>query len=115
MLGKIPLKTVEVCILPDIKVIPSGNTVGVTLKTTGVLVLGTGAVNDSENNEIEPAKGILQSGDLIIEADGISLEKKEDLISAVDAKNGEVINLTIKRDGEVKKVDVTPAKSNRCV
>lgn len=112
MLGKIPLKTVEVCILPDIKVIPSGNTVGVTLKTTGVLVLGTGAVNDSENNEIEPAKGILQSGDLIIEADGISLEKKEDLISAVDAKNGEVINLTIKRDGEVKKVDVTPAKSN---
>lgn len=40
LFGKIPLKTVKVNVVPDLKVIPGGHTIGVKLKSAGVLVVG---------------------------------------------------------------------------
>ncbi|MBO5149969.1 MAG: SpoIVB peptidase, partial [Anaerotignum sp.] len=57
--------------------VPVGKTVGVTMDTKGLLVLGTGSVTGEDNCIYTPCKGILQAGDLLLEADGQILENKE--------------------------------------
>lgn len=111
LFGIIPIKTVSVQVIPQMELIPCGNTVGVTMSTEGVMVLGTGYINNTEEEAVEPAKGILKSGDLILMAEGIELKTKEDLADAIEKNAGKDINLTIMRDGEKMKVKVTPVKS----
>lgn len=112
LLGIVPIKTVKVDIMSDMEVVPCGNTVGVRINTDGVMVLGTGLVNGSDGNEHEPAKGILKSGDLILEANNKELKNKEQLIEQVEKYDGNPINLKIKREEEVIQTSIIPIKSN---
>ena len=50
--------------------IPSGRTVGITMDTDGLLVLGTGSVNGGTKQDTAPCKGVLQAGDMILKANG---------------------------------------------
>lgn len=111
LFGLIPVKTVSAYVLPNTEVVAGGMAVGVTMNTQGVMVLGTGYVNQENDEVAEPAKGILKSGDLILEADGKELKNKEDLIETVEEKGKEAISFTIKREGEQKQVEVTPVES----
>src|SRR5690606_25659116 len=40
LFGKIPIKTVKVNVVPDLKVIPGGQTIGVKIQSDGILVVG---------------------------------------------------------------------------
>ena len=40
LFGAIPIKTVKVNVVPDLKVIPGGQTIGVKIKSAGILVVG---------------------------------------------------------------------------
>ena len=67
-LGFVPLKTVEIQQkeLPQVR--PGGNTIGIFMKTKGILVVGTGSVTDADGMEREPSLGILKSGDYIVKS-----------------------------------------------
>ena len=106
----IPVKTVPVSVLPDAMVIPCGNTVGISFSTEGIMVLGTGKVVDINGEDHQPSKGILRSGDLILKAQDIALEEKEDLMEVVEQEEEEV-KLTIKRGDQIQDVFITPVKS----
>jgi stage IV sporulation protein B len=69
--------------LSDIKVIPSGEPVGIYLKTDGVMVVATGEVKDSEGQLCCPSEGILETGDYITEINGVSVTTKKELIAQV--------------------------------
>ena len=58
------------------ELIPSGRTVGVTMDTKGLLVLGTGSVDGEKAQNATPCKGVLQTGDLILEANWQIIENK---------------------------------------
>ena len=91
--------------------VPVGKTVGVTMDTQGLLVLGTGSV-DGENDRIyTPCKGILQAGDLLLEADGQTLENKEMFLEAVEKSEGRAVSLRLQRGGREKEVSVKPVYS----
>ncbi|MGN1231812.1 MAG: SpoIVB peptidase [Anaerotignum sp.] len=90
------------------ELIPVGQTVGVTLDTKGLLVLGTGFVRDSSNETYEPSKGVLKIGDLILQADGKNLENKEAFLQAVEGSGGRTMELLLERDGRQKEVKITP-------
>lgn len=79
----IPVKKVELNVLPDGEYVPSGETVGIVIETDGVLVLGTGAVKTASGDKIEPCRGILRSGDLIKSVNGEKVHTKEELAAAV--------------------------------
>ena len=111
LFGLIPIKTVSVDILPDTEIIPSGKAIGVFMDTDGVMVLGTGYVNNKDNNISEPSEGLLKSGDLILEANGKSLESKEDLMEVVNNSKGEIINFLIQSNGKQKNIDIAPILS----
>lgn len=111
LLDALPLKTVQAQVLPQTELVPVGRTLGVTMDTKGLLVLGTGFV-DGENNEVyEPSKGVLETGDLILRANGRILENKEAFLETVENSGGQTLRLTLRRGGTEKEVEITPAFS----
>ncbi|MGN0136438.1 SpoIVB peptidase [Anaerotignum sp.] len=93
------------------ELVPVGQTVGVTMDTKGLLVLGTGFVNGADNETYEPSKGVLKIGDLILKADGESMENKEAFLEAVESSGGETMKLLLERNGRQKEVKITPVFS----
>ena len=91
--------------------VPMGKTVGVTMDTKGLLVLGTGSVDGEDHCSYTPSKGILQAGDLILEADGKTLENKETFMKVVEESKGEILTMRIERNGREKEVSVRPVFS----
>ena len=51
-LGFVPLKTVEIQQKELPQVLPGGNTIGIFMKTKGILVVGTGSVTDADGMEL---------------------------------------------------------------
>lgn len=111
LFGMIPLKTVKVDVISDIQVVPCGNTIGVRISTDGVMVLGTGYVNSEDGNIYEPGKGVVKSGDLILQANNKELMTKEQLIDQINQSDGKPVNLKIKRQDEIIQTSIHPMKS----
>ena len=107
-----PLREVTLDILPNLKVVPGGITVGVRINTDGVMVLGTGAVTDINGNQHNPSYGKLRAGDLILSANGRDLTSKEDLVAAI-AESNDTLTLQIKRDNETSWTTINPIESGR--
>ena len=110
LLGILPLKTVNVEVLPDKPLVVSGQAVGIYVHTDGLLVLGTGTVETKSGTE-NPANGYRRSGDRILSQNGIPLKTKEDLLKAVETCDGKPMTITFLRDGETKTETITPVKS----
>lgn len=107
----LPLKTVRADVLAQRELVPVGKTVGVTMDMKGLLVLGTGYVSGEDAQSCAPCDGILEIGDLILEADGRSLENKEAFMEVIEKSGGKPIALLLERDGKTQTVQITPAFS----
>lgn len=108
LFGLIDMKEIQVDVVDAMCAVPCGMPVGIYLKSDGVMVIGTGEITNEAGNVVEPAFGVLKSGDYIEKANGETLETKDDLIEAVAACSGHSINLTVRRDGERFTMDVEP-------
>ncbi|WP_313529015.1 SpoIVB peptidase [Anaerotignum sp.] len=107
----LPIKTIDATVIPKTTLVPVGKTVGVSLDTKGLLVLGTGQVIMTENDTAEPCKGLLKTGDLLLEANGQELINKEKFVDVVTQSKGDTIDVLLERKGEKKHVTVTPVYS----
>ncbi len=103
----VPVKSVSVNVSPEIKLVPVGKAVGVTVDTDGILVLGTGYVNKDTNEVCQPSKGVLKTGDLITHVNGEKITQKEELIEIVESSTGS-LNISIVRNGETLQETLTP-------
>lgn len=112
LFGKIPLKTVKVKVVPDLKVIPGGQTIGVKLKSAGILVVGHHLVRIQENTKVSPGEEAkIQTGDLIVSIDGNRLNDVSKM-SEIVTKAGETnqpLNLEIKRNNNLLHVQIKPS------
>lgn len=108
LFGVIPYKNVDVEVIQDKMLIPSGIPIGIYVKTSGVLVVGIGEFENSEGKKISPAKYALQKGDYILKVNGEVMENKKHFVQTVEESEGQDLVLTIKRNGEVTDVMVTP-------
>ncbi|WMI81715.1 SpoIVB peptidase [Anaerotignum sp. MB30-C6] len=107
----LPIKTIEATVIPKITLVPVGKTVGVSLDTKGLLVLGTGQVCVEGNETVEPCKGVLKTGDLLLKANGKELVNKETFIDVVNESKGEGIDVLLERKGSQKRVTIKPVYS----
>ena len=105
-----PIKRVTLDIMPALEIVPCGLTVGVEINTDGVMVLGTGIINAEDGGSYSPCEGKLESGDLIMDVNGETLNNKTDLINAVENSESD-LELRIKRDDSLLTTRVSPVKS----
>ncbi len=108
LFGVLPYKNVDIQVIQDKMLIPSGIPIGIYVKTNGVLVVGVGEFENSSGETVSPAKYALQKGDYILEIDGEKVENKKQLIRLVEESEGKDMVLTIKRNDEITDVMIEP-------
>lgn len=108
LFGLIKLKDIQVDVVDTRYAIPCGSPIGIYLKSDGVLVIGTGRITGTDGMEVEPAYGILKTGDYIEAFNGKPMNTKEDLINAVNACGGQDAVVQVRRDGEEVDVSLKP-------
>ena len=111
LFGILPYKSVDIEVIQDKMLIPSGIPIGIYVKTSGVLVVGVGEFEDSDGKKVSPSKYALQKGDYILQANGEDIANKKQFIGMIEASDGEDMILTIKRNNEITNVMVTPVSN----
>lgn len=110
-LGVIPLKSLPVQKLEDIKLYPGGTSVGVKLSTEGVLVVGFSEVQSRGEVESSPAKDAgIQLGDILLKVNGKSIENSKQLGSLIKEINSDYVNVEFSRQGNNYNKDIELAK-----
>lgn len=111
-MGGMPIKQVDVKILPSLKVIPGGQSIGVKLNTLGVLVVGYHLV-ETENGKKSPGElAGIQVGDIITNVNGKKIENMSDLSPFIEeaGKTGQPLNLQLLRDQRSIATELIPLK-----
>lgn len=92
LFGVFPLKSGEVEVMNPMKLIPGGQSIGVTLQTKGVMVVGQAPVADKNGKNVFPAKEAgIEIGDILLKIDN------QDVRTDLEVSNA--INLAGKQKG----------------
>ncbi len=111
LFGTIPLKTVKVNVVPDLRVVPGGQTIGVKIHSDGILVVGHHMVQVSANAKNSPGElADIRLGDLIVRMNGqqiYDVTKVADIVNQA-GKSKKPIQLVIKRNGKEMNTTIQP-------
>lgn len=110
--GTFPIKKVDVKVLPDFKVIPGGQSIGVKLNTRGVLVVGHHLIHTSKGERSPGEIADIQVGDIITKINGQSVKKMSDIGTLVKrmGKDGQALEVTIVRENKELNKKLVPVK-----
>lgn len=111
LFGVIPVKSVNVNVIKDIKVIPGGQTIGVKLNSVGIMIVGHHSIQGKDGIMVSPAeKAGIRAGDIIIKINGECVEEINDVVNKINkfSDNKQSVEVEILRDGKEMSVDVTP-------
>ena len=93
------------------ELIVGGQAVGIRIRTEGVLVSGVAAVETAEGSRSPAEEAGIREGDRILRADGREVHTAAELIDAVSARQGEPLELTLRREDQTLRLTVRPARS----
>ncbi len=102
----IPIKSTDVRVINTNTLIPSGQSVGINIKTDGVMVLGTGAVTDKDGKICKPWENKLKPKDILLKVNGTSLNSKEELTKIITSS--QQLDFLVKRENQEINISVTP-------
>lgn len=112
LFGTIPVKEVNVNVIPKTIVVPLGNAIGMKLYTKGVLVVGMSQIETDKNEKKKPYENSgIEQGDTILEINNNIVGNTEDLIKEVENSKGNTINIKYLRNDKTMQTDITPVKS----
>lgn len=113
LFGTIPLKEIDVNILPRTTVIPLGNAIGLKLYTDGVLVVGMSEIKGEDNIKYKPYENSgIEEGDIIIEVNNIAIKNTNELIENINKCNGKKIEIVYIRDEDELTTTILPVKTS---
>lgn len=104
-MGLVPLREVEVKVSPEQRLIPGGMTIGVAMRTEGVLVVGTGDIGQSAS----PAASCgIRPGDLLRSVDGVVISSAEQLTELIAKAGQRPLQIEYLREGQLLTTTMTP-------
>ncbi|MGE5542219.1 MAG: SpoIVB peptidase [Bacillota bacterium] len=112
LFGVIPLRRMEIDVVPPIKVFPGGHSIGVLIHAQGVLVTGLAPVTGLTGTTTYPARDAgVEVGDMVLEVCGVKVNGDAHIAILVDqcgANGADVPMLIRKKDGREVRVSVHP-------
>ncbi len=111
LFGLFEYDTISVEVLDEIEVIPGGSTIGLTLETEGVLVLGHGKIVNSDGISVEPSRDILNTSDYIVYVNSVKIKSKEQLIELIQENGANKLQMQVKRNNVLIDTTVTPVRT----
>lgn len=105
LMGVVPLRKVEVEVSEEKRLIPGGQAIGVAMRTSGVMIVGTSDLSQARS----PAQlSGLRPGDVLTRVGGVPITSAEQLAQLV-SKAGEVpLAVDYLRDGAALSTTLTP-------
>lgn len=96
-------------------VVPSGEPIGIYVKSQGVMVIGIGEITGEDGKKYSPCTELLKAGDYILSVDGEMIDDKVELAEMINLSHGSNIDMTVQRKGVggseniiIETVSVTP-------
>lgn len=108
LLGVLPLKEISVKTITEKKVLPGGILFGVKLATKAPLII---ELSPRTGQECPAAQAGLRSGDMITAVGQTKIKDIAALQEAINASDGNAIEITYERDGAEHKTSLTPQKN----
>jgi stage IV sporulation protein B len=107
-----PVKKVDVKVLPDFRVIPGGQSIGVKLNTVGVLVVGHHLLDTAKGEKSPGELAGIQIGDIITKINGKKIEEMSDVAPLVKeaGQNNEALDVTVLREKKTLQKTLKPLK-----
>src|SRR5665647_1830465 len=85
LFGIFPLRSGEVEVMNSMKLIPGGQSIGVTLQTKGVMVVGQAPVVDKTGRKVFPAKEAgIEVGDILLKINNQEVRTDQEVSNAVN-------------------------------
>ena len=113
LFGTIPIKQIDVSVLPRTTVVPLGNSVGLKLYTEGVLVVGMSEIKGEDNAIHKPyEKSGIEEGDRIVQVNNIAIGNTNELVESINKSNGKEVEIVYIRDDTKLKTSITPTKTS---
>ncbi|MTI60817.1 MAG: SpoIVB peptidase [Firmicutes bacterium] len=117
LFGIFPFKSITVNVLPEIKVFPGGQAIGVLLRSKGVMVVGKSFVESKNGHRYYPAREAgIEVGDTILEINGSEINDKLKLASNIQkiAEQGLPLSLKIKtQQGKLRVVNLKAVENKQ--
>ena len=99
----------KVRVVGDDEYYVGGNTLGLSLKSKGVILIGGNFIITKDVIEKPFADSDLQSGDIILAINDIEINGVDDIATILDSTTGEILKLTVKRNNALMYIDIKPA------
>ncbi len=111
LMNIIPLKSVNVQVVEETKVVPCGVPFGVKIFTDGVVVVGISDVKVNLST-VNPAKDAgLKIGDVIMSIDNNTVNSNEEVAKYIQNCNGNPLTLSVRRENMTFSTEICPVKS----
>ncbi len=104
LFGIFPLSSNEVEVMPSLKLLPGGQSIGVTLQTKGVMVVGQAPVIDKSGRKAFPAKEAgIEVGDILLKINNEEVHTDQDVSDAVHLAGEQKgnANVTFKHQNQI--------------
>lgn len=108
----LPVKNVKLNVIPDIKIVPSGEAIGVKIQTKGVLVVGLSTITTLDGKKQSPAADAgFEVGDIILEINNQKIEKERDITRIINENSNSSLRILIEHSNEQRTIEVKPVQS----
>ncbi len=112
LFGLLPVKTVKVDIVSSKQLVACGNTVGVKLDISGILVIGVSDVETADGRKIAPSKDTgVRPGYVITEVNNNTMDNVSDLIDEIDKSSGNPIKIKYRYGNTIGTALMKPVKA----
>jgi stage IV sporulation protein B len=113
LFGLIPLRRMSVEVVPSVKVIPGGHSIGVMLRSKGVLVVGHSGVRSPTGDLVHPSRSAgLELGDAILTIGGQEVYGEQHAFELFDqaGRGGAPVSVEVKRRGRLLTKRIQPVQ-----
>lgn len=109
LFGYIPIKSIQIESVPPKRLVAGGHSIGVLLKSRGIMVVGFAPILGSDGVKHYPGRDQgIEIGDLIFRVNQESVSSEVDLARIIDNKKDQELQLEIQRKGKQIIVPIKP-------
>jgi len=108
LFGVVPIKNVDVSVIEDMKLAPSGEPIGIYVETNGLLVLDTAEIEGRDGLTYAPGENVIKTGDYILKWNQKSVSTILELNEEIQKTKDKKVSVTIRRNGEKMDVAIRP-------
>lgn len=110
--GFLPIRSMKIKVLPDLKLYPGGQSIGVKLKTKGVIVVGLSEIEGIDGKRYSPGiEANISVGDILYKINDKRVNTAEEVSKAINDISDKPVKLELKRKNKWEKVTIQPIKA----